>query len=133
MAMRRTNHIVLLICCLIVILTSQVKGQKGIIRGFVFDKITGEAIILAHIYLDNTTIGSISGQDGYFSIGDVPAGKYQLISQSLGYKKNQQLAVVKPGQVENINIYLEKSDVQLDVAIISGRAMERKSRVQQPV
>lgn len=107
-----------------------VNGQKGTIRGFVFDKITGEAIILAHIYLENTTIGTVSGQDGYFSIGNVPTGKYQLISQSLGYKKNQQLADVKPGQVENINIYLEKSDVQLDAAIISGRAMERKSRVQ---
>lgn len=107
-----------------------VNGQKGTIRGFVFDKITGEAIILAHVYLENTTIGTVSGQDGYFSIGNVPAGKYQLISQSLGYKKNQQLADVKPGQVESINIYLEKSDVQLDAAIISGRAMERKSRVQ---
>ncbi len=130
MAMKQFKYIFVLISLSLLIHSLKVNGQTGTIRGFVFDKATGEAMISVHIYLDSTTIGSISGQDGYYSLGNIPVGKYRLISQSLAYHKNQQWIEVKADQVENINIHLEKSNVQLDAAVISGKLLERKSRVQ---
>ncbi len=128
--MRLFQYLVTMLGCLLFLSGLKVSGQTGTIHGFVFDKASGEPMVLVHIYLDSTTIGTISGQDGYFSLSQIPQGKYLLVCQSLGYKPERQWIGVKDDQVENINIHLEKSDIQLDAAVISGRLLERKSRVQ---
>lgn len=123
-------RIQLLSICLIIISFTQSYGQTGTIKGFVFDNESGEAIILAHVYLENTTIGAISDQNGYYSIGNIPAGNYNLVCQSLGYKQKQLPFDVQSGRVETINFHLEKSKVQIETAIISGRKKARESRIQ---
>ncbi len=104
--------------------------QTGTIRGFIYDKTSGEALILAHIYLDSTVLGTVSGEDGYYSLNKIPEGEYVLHSQALGYKAFRQKVRIKSDIVEKINIHLERSNVQLEAAVISGRQLERKSRVQ---
>ena len=128
--MRKFNNIFLILTCFMIWISSEVNGQTGTIKGFVFDKESGEAILLAHVYLQNTALGTISGEDGFYIIHKVPVGKYKLISQSLSYGKAEMMVEISEGRVENINIHLEKSDIQLEAAVISAKGTERKSRVQ---
>ncbi|MBK7947062.1 MAG: carboxypeptidase-like regulatory domain-containing protein [Flavobacteriales bacterium] len=43
-------------------------AQTGTIRGFVYDKATGEPIIFTNVVLKGTTIGSATDVNGYFLI-----------------------------------------------------------------
>ncbi|MBT3242000.1 MAG: TonB-dependent receptor [Bacteroidetes bacterium] len=117
-------------CLILLAILPQATGQTSTIRGFIFDNESDEAMVLAHVYLENTTLGAITDKDGYYSIGKIPAGTYTLISQSLGYLKQEISVEISAGEIISKNIHLEKSKVQLDAAIISGTAMERRSRVQ---
>ncbi|MEJ2637461.1 MAG: carboxypeptidase-like regulatory domain-containing protein [Calditrichia bacterium] len=40
----------------------------------------------ANIYLSNTTIGTSSDPDGFFSIRSIPSGRYELVVQYVGYE-----------------------------------------------
>ncbi len=40
----------------------------------------------ANIYLSNTTIGTSSDPDGFFSIRNIPPGRYELVVQYVGYE-----------------------------------------------
>jgi hypothetical protein len=51
-------------------------AQTADIRGFVYDKKTGEPIIFTNVYLSGTTYGAATDVNGYYSISKIPAGSY---------------------------------------------------------
>jgi hypothetical protein len=53
-------------------------AQTGTIRGFVYDKQTGEPIIFTNVILKGTTIGAATDVNGYYSISKVHAGQLHL-------------------------------------------------------
>ena len=65
---------VLLISLIFTFLSINAFSQKGTVRGNVFDKETGEAIIYGNVLLEGTTYGNNTDLDGFFSIGGVPVG-----------------------------------------------------------
>ena len=61
------------------------KKNTGRIAGALVDAQSGEALIGANVYLENTTIGAASDLNGNYIINQVPAGSYTLIVSSIGY------------------------------------------------
>lgn len=59
---------------------------QSVISGKITDHETGEIIIGANVYINNTTIGSPSNKDGQFSISNVPIGKQELVISFVGYE-----------------------------------------------
>ena len=53
-------------------------AQTGMLRGFIKDKATDEAIPFASISLLSTSYGSVTNMDGYFQIGKLPNGEYDV-------------------------------------------------------
>ncbi len=60
-------------------------AQTGTIRGFVYDKASGEPIIFTNVVLKGTTTGAATDVNGYFSITKVPVGPQTLRVTYLGY------------------------------------------------
>jgi hypothetical protein len=50
------------------------------IKGFVYDKETGETLIGANVYIKGTTIGAVTNVKGEYHIPLVKAGNYILVS-----------------------------------------------------
>ncbi|MEL6942711.1 MAG: carboxypeptidase-like regulatory domain-containing protein, partial [Bacteroidota bacterium] len=71
-----------LICTLYTILLF---AQTGTVRGNVFDEETGDPIIYGNVLIEGTTLGTNTDLDGFFSLGDVPAGDYKLKVTYIGY------------------------------------------------
>jgi len=61
-------------CLLICLLSTASIAQKGNIRGFVYDKSNGEAVIFTNVYLKGTTYGAATDINGFYSITKVPVG-----------------------------------------------------------
>lgn len=62
-----------------------VAGQKKI-QGKVLTSDTHKPVALANVFLSNTSIGTITNENGEFTISRVPEGKYDLVVSFVGYE-----------------------------------------------
>ena len=60
-------------------------AQTGNIRGFVYEKSSGEPVIFCNVILKGTTIGASTDINGMYNIAKVKAGNYTLIATYIGY------------------------------------------------
>jgi outer membrane receptor protein involved in Fe transport len=60
---------------------------SGKIVGIVIDKLNGELLAGANVYLENTSLGAAADLEGTYVILRVPSGKYNVVAEYLGYKK----------------------------------------------
>ena len=67
------------------------KGLYGNIRGFVYDKGSGEPIMFCNVVLKETTTGSTTDINGMYNISKIQAGTYTLIVKYLGYDTKEVL------------------------------------------
>ena len=51
--------------------SSNIFGQTGSIRGFVYDKSSGEPIMFCNVFLKGTTIGAPTDVNGMYNISKV--------------------------------------------------------------
>ncbi len=81
-------------------------GQKGEIKGFVYNQKTGEAIPYSTIVVENQPLGALTDEYGYFTVGDVDPGKYRIVAISVGYDSVVKDITIRPGQRDLINLFL---------------------------
>ena len=101
-------------------------AQTGAVRGFVYDKGSGEPLIFTNVILKGTTIGAATDVNGYYSITKVPTGDYTLFVTALGYDTIQRPITVKDGRILSEQIYLAEAIRQIKTFTISA---ERKDMV----
>ncbi len=99
-------------------------SQNASIRGFVYEKESGEPVIFTNVYLLGTTYGASTDVNGYFTISQIPAGEYTLIVTYLGFDTIREPVILKQGQIINKRLYMEKSAVQLKTFEVSAERQE---------
>src|SRR6185437_11600234 len=60
------------------------QNHNGTIKGFVYDKTTGEPLIYVNVAVENAKTGVQTDVNGYFSIS-LPSGSYTLMVTAIGY------------------------------------------------
>ncbi|MCG3164315.1 MAG: hypothetical protein POELPBGB_00069 [Bacteroidia bacterium] len=108
---------------------SEVFAQTGTIRGFVYEKNSGEPVIFTNVFLKGTTIGSATDVNGFYQIMKVPVGTYQLAVTGLGYDTIYKDITVKANEITSDKLYMEKAAVKLSTASISAEKEEAKTEV----
>jgi len=58
------------------------------IKGRVINAANGAAIAGCSIFITNTSKGTVSDNNGYFDLTDIPRGKQELVISSIGYSTN---------------------------------------------
>ncbi len=106
------------------------QAQNGTIRGFIYEKETGEPIIFTNVYLYKTSFGAASDVNGYFAITKIPPGNYTLMVTYLGYDTLRMDVNVKPDQIYTKNLYLTKSSVMLGTVSISAERQAASTETQ---
>jgi len=98
-------------------------ADESDLSGYVSDKMTGEPLALANIYFKDSQIGTITNEDGYFSLSSIPSNESELIISMMGYEtlaKNIQLPIKAPLQIQ-----LEKNLIEMSSVVITGTRTER--------
>jgi len=110
---------------------NSVLAQSGAVNGFVRDASDGEPLAYCNVYLDGTELGAATSDRGYFYIGHVPQGKYELVASFVGYKSERRSLSVSPNQVVNLNIELAPGAIEVkEVKVTADRArFEREVEV----
>ena len=103
----------LLFSILILFSSTTIFAQNGTIRGFVYNKESGEPVIFCNVSLKGTTMGAPTDVNGYFSIAKVPAGDYKIIITYLGFDSLQENIHLAAGKILTKKFDLSESIIQL--------------------
>ena len=123
----------LLLSTLILLFTTGIFAQSGTIRGFVYNKESGEPIIFCNVSLKGTTMGAPTDVNGYFSIAKVPAGDYKIIITYLGFDSLQENIHLAAGKILTKKFDLSKSSIKLKEVKVSAERHEMKTEVKAAV
>ncbi|HEY2350645.1 MAG TPA: carboxypeptidase-like regulatory domain-containing protein [Puia sp.] len=66
--------------------TGQGLFAQAVLRGKVIGDENKKPLASASVYLNNTSLGTTSNEQGSFFIGNIPAGKFNLIVSCVGYE-----------------------------------------------
>ncbi|MGE0567669.1 MAG: carboxypeptidase-like regulatory domain-containing protein [Bacteroidia bacterium] len=99
--------------------------KTGIIKGFIYEKSSGEAVPFTNVYLKGTTIGANTDINGYFTITRVPAGNYILMVTSFDFDTLKESISIKEGELLNKKLYVKKGGVNLQEVEVSTTAAEK--------
>jgi hypothetical protein len=125
------KRFILLSLLLITVLTSF--SQTGTIKGFVYDKASGEPVLFTNVYLAKTAYGASTDVNGYFIISKVPAGEYTLLVTCLGYDSLQMPISLQAGGVITKKLYLDASSVNLQAVNVSAEYTEARTETKTSV
>ena len=76
------------------------------IHGKVYDA-QGEPLTGVHVYLANTTFGTVTDAVGAFILDDIPEGSYLLVTSMIGFEAKTKSVSVWPGEMLDIKVYLK--------------------------
>ncbi len=113
------------------------KDKSGI-NGYIRDSKTGETLVGATVMLVDTKYGARTNKSGYFSINNVPPGKYQIAATFLGYEKLFKNIELEPGLVRRVDYELiQGSFMQEEIYVNAEREVEKRqisiSKVNVPI
>ena len=117
----------------ILLITTAAWSQTGTIRGFVYDKATGEPIIFTNVILKGTTTGAATDVNGYYSISRIAPGTYTLMVTYLGYDTLMKSVSVARDQIITEKLFLTKSAIQIREFEVSGEKQEAQNQVRMGV
>ena len=115
--------VVMTLCfCALADADASAQGTKdGYVVGIVRDRVTDEPLIGVAIYFDGQSYGSLTNEDGYYSIKR-PNGGGTLIFSLIGYETVK----VKIGSHAKMDVTLVEATESLDDVIVTGFAPIRK-------
>lgn len=124
-----TNTPVLLLILLYFLNSLTIQAQFASISGKVRDKKTGESLIGTNILLYSDTTqankklikGTATNSYGYYSIINVPKGKYYLVFKNIGYDDSTEvIEVISSNYSIELNIEMSERSIQMDAVIIQA-------------
>jgi hypothetical protein len=103
-----------------------VSGQRttGDLRGFVFNKTSGEPLLYTNVLLQGTTTGSMTDGNGYFIISNIKPGDYNVLITYIGYDTLIEPVTIRANEITTIRVSLTERTQQLGRFTVSA---ERQS------
>ncbi|NND95243.1 MAG: TonB-dependent receptor [Flavobacteriales bacterium] len=105
-------------------------AQSGTIRGFVYEKDSGEPIIFTNVYLRGTTMGAATDVNGFYQISKVPEGQYTLMVTYLGYDTLTMQINLSKGELITKTLYLSTASFTTDVVYVSAEKQDAQTKVE---
>lgn len=100
-------------------------GQTGEVAGKIVDAQTRQPLPFVHVFVGNTTLGTTSDTDGFFTLKNVPIGTHELVFSSIGYQTTHSKVTVAMAQTITLTIQLTEAQQQLSgVEVKSTRDKE---------
>ncbi len=104
------------------------QSRQGTIKGFIYDKKTGEPMIYTNVFFSNAKYGAQTDINGYFSIM-LPAGSYTLYTTAVGYDTSSVTVNVLPEDVVTKKLFISPRETELRGVEISARKTEKLTHI----
>ncbi len=105
-------------------------SQTAIIKGIVIDANNEEPLIGANIYIEQTKLGEMTGNNGSFSINGLSAGSYDLTISYMGYHTQTEKLTLREGETRKITVRLKEEFKSLGEVTVTAKSEARRLREQ---
>ena len=106
-------------------------AEKAVIKGFVVDAQSGEALPGANVFIPDTYIGATTDMDGFFTLPDLKPGSYTLRVTYIGYKQKDLKVEVGAGKPLTKTIKLYPEALEGEEIIVTAQARGQKAAINQ--
>jgi outer membrane receptor for ferrienterochelin and colicin len=118
------RNIIVFLLTLFVSISSAFAQTTGTIRGNIKDVDTQEDLIGASVYVEGLNRGAAADVMGFFSLNNVPVGKYRLRVTAVGYKKRViENITVEVGKVTELKIFVASELQTLSEVKVRGQKL----------
>ncbi len=112
------------------LIISIIKAQTSLISGFVSDSSSGEALIGANVFLQETGQGMATDINGYYIIQDIAPGNYTIMVSYIGFNMYKQNTRLNDDESKKVNINLVEQVVELTEVEVTAEKLQRKNNIQ---
>ena len=113
--------------CLLTI--TQAVAQTGEVRGFVYDKKTGEPLIFTTVFIQEIMIGKQTDINGFYALSKLKEGTYTMKCAAIGYDTAFTKITITPGKITTQNLYAIASAIKMEEATIVGDRQKARNDV----
>lgn len=107
--------------------SSQQRGAPGHVKGRIVETGTNEPLIGATVRLLNVDKGTMTDLDGYYSLDNIPSGKYTMEVAYMGYETKQVTVNIPANRTLTHDVTLTVDSKLLDEVVVTGIRRERGS------
>ena len=119
--MKKSYFFILLVQIIFTI--PQLVAQTGIIKGVITDANEGSTLPGATIYIEGTTIGTVTDVDGVYLLNNVPVGNQNLVISFLGFETKTVSIDMQAGQTVEVNEVLGEGVILGEEVIVTGQLL----------
>ena len=101
--------------------------QTGTIGGRVTGE-SGEPLMGAQVRIVGTALGTMTGENGRYTLVNVPVAQYRLRGQMIGHRPVERTVTVATGQTTVQDFVLKRQVLELDAVIVTGTAGAARQR-----
>jgi len=102
---------------------------RGTITGQVIDSATLQPLPGVNVLVEGTRLGTITRDDGTFTIAGVPAGTHTVRARRIGYGAVPIVVNVASGSTVSVTFALDKRVAVLDQVVVVGYTTQRKASI----
>ncbi len=113
----------------LLILSIALMGQNAAVKGFIYDKESGEPMIGANIFTSNSEYSTTSNIDGFYSLTKMAAGDYEVVYTMVGYAEQKEKVSLAKGEVLTFNKRMVEDAINLIGADVFGDLNDQKNEV----
>ncbi|MFH0990736.1 MAG: carboxypeptidase-like regulatory domain-containing protein [bacterium] len=108
------TSLILFFCIAIEHSSSQTRTGSSTISGIVSDSVTKSPLFNANVFLQSTTRGASSGDDGRYLLQNIPSGEYQIVFSLVGYERVVKQMTIPDSASLVMNVALSPREIQAD-------------------
>ncbi|NOX47955.1 MAG: TonB-dependent receptor, partial [Chlorobi bacterium] len=112
----------------ILMVSSSVVAQHATVRGFVYEKESGEPVIFTNVYLAGTSYGAATDVNGYFAISKIPPASYTLMVTYLGFDTLKIEITLRPDEILSKKLFMKKGSFMLEQVQITADKEEARTK-----
>ena len=103
-------------------------AQHATVRGFVYEKESGEPVIFTNVYLAGTSYGAATDVNGYFAISKIPPASYTLMVTYLGFDTLKIEITLRPDEILSKKLFMEKGSFMLEQVQVTADKEEARTK-----
>jgi iron complex outermembrane receptor protein len=102
------------------------QGNTGSVRGQVVDSVTRTPLAGVIVRIQGTQRETLTGQDGNFSVSEVPMGTVLVRATRIGFAPQQQPVTVTAGGTAEVQFALAPQASLLEAVVVTGYGTQRR-------
>ena len=106
--------------------SAQAQGAVGTVTGRITDSTSGAPVAQARVLVTGTTIGTLTAENGSYTLAQVPAGATSLSIARVGYSARTVTANVTAGSTTTLNVQLGQAAFSLAAVVSTATGTARK-------